>query len=91
MGEKPSLMQLCPLRRGPNGLMARFLVITVVLTIRVIGLMVIMPPMVIFLHHGEVPCCVVLVSRRSSDSGILPSAQFLLELSVTFLSFLSSY
>jgi hypothetical protein len=24
MGEKPSLMQFCPLRRGPNGLMARF-------------------------------------------------------------------
>jgi hypothetical protein len=33
MGEKPSLMQLCLLRRGPNGLMASFLAITVVLTI----------------------------------------------------------
>jgi hypothetical protein len=90
-GEKSSSMQFCPLQRGPNGMMASFLVIIDVLTIRVIELMVIMPPTVIFIFHGEVPCCAILVSQRSLDYGILPSAQFLLDLSVTFLYFLSSY
>jgi hypothetical protein len=56
-------MQLCPLQCGPNGQMAILLVITVILTVRGVGLMVIIISTVISLHHGEVPCCVVLISR----------------------------
>jgi hypothetical protein len=44
-------MQLCPLRCGPNGLMARFIAKNVVLTIRGVGIMVIIPSMAIFLCH----------------------------------------
>jgi hypothetical protein len=91
MDKMPSSMQFCPLRRGPNGLMARFLVITIVLTIWGVGLMVIMISTTISLHYGEVPCCAVLISRRSSSFANLPSAKSPLEPSVNFLSFISSY
>jgi len=89
--KRHSSMQFCLLRHGPNGLMEGFLVITAVLTIRCIGLMVIILSMDMSLHHGEVPCFSVLVSRRSSSFANLPSTKFPLEPSVTFLSFLSSY
>jgi hypothetical protein len=56
MDERSSLMWFSPLWRGPNGLMVSFLAITSVLTIRGIGLTVIMLPTAISLHHGEVPC-----------------------------------
>ena len=34
MDKKPSWMQFCPLRRGPNGSMASFLIITIVLIVQ---------------------------------------------------------
>jgi hypothetical protein len=89
--KRPSLMQFCPLRRSPNGPMASFLVITAVLTVRGVGLTVIMLSTAISLCHGEVPCYAVLISRRSFSFANLPSAKSLLGPSVTFLSLLSSY
>jgi hypothetical protein len=83
MGMNPSLTLFCPLWHGPNGLVVRFLSINVFLSIRGASLMVIMSPTVIFLHHGEVPCVVVLISRRSSNFSDFPSAKFPLEPSVT--------
>jgi hypothetical protein len=62
MGEKHSSMQFYLLRHGPNGMMASFLVITIVLTVRGVCLMVIMLPTIISLDHGEVPHGVVLIS-----------------------------
>jgi hypothetical protein len=84
-------MQLCLLRCGPNGPMASFLVINFVLNIRGVGLIDTMISMTISLHHGEVPCCSVLISRRSSSFAKPPSAKSPMGPSVTFLSFLSSY
>jgi hypothetical protein len=86
MGEKPSLTQLCPLWHGPNGLVVNFLIINAFLPIQVVGLMVILFPTAILHRHGEVPCDVVLISRRSSNFANFPSAKFPLELSVTFRS-----
>jgi hypothetical protein len=91
MDERPSLMRFYPLWRSANGLMARFLAITVVLIIWGVGQMVIIFSMTILLHHGEVPCCVVLISQRSSSFANLPFVKSLLEHYATFLSFLSSY
>jgi hypothetical protein len=79
-------MWLCLLQRSHNGLKTRFLVLIVVLTIWDVDQNVIMPPMVILLRHGEVPCCVVLISRRSSSFSNLPPARSPLEHSTTFLS-----
>jgi hypothetical protein len=91
MGEKPSLTQFCLLQCGPNGLMVSFLTINSFLPVRGIGLMVILFPTAIFLCHGEVPCDVVLISRKISSFVNFSSAQFPLELFVTFLSLISSY
>jgi len=65
--------------------------ISTVLPVRGIGLMTILFPMTIFLHHGEVPCEAVLISRRSSSFVNFPSTQFPLELSVNSQSFISSF
>jgi hypothetical protein len=86
MGEKPSLTQFCPLWRGPNGLVVNFLTINSFLPIRVVGRMVILSLMTILLFHGEVPCDVVLIFRRSSNFANFPSAKFPREPSVTFQS-----
>jgi hypothetical protein len=53
--------------------------------------MVGMPPMVIFLHRGEVPICFVLRFRRGSISANLPSTKSSLEPPAIFLALLSSY
>jgi hypothetical protein len=84
-------MWSCPLWRGPNGLMVRFLAITVVLIIWGVRLMVIMLSTAILLRRGEVPCCIVLISRQSSSFTNLPSVKSPLEPFANFLSFLSSY
>jgi hypothetical protein len=84
-------MQFYPLWRGPNSLMMNRWAITVVLTIQVIELMVIMLPTAISLFHGEVSCCVVLISRQSSSLENLPSVKSPLGPSVTFISLFSSY
>jgi hypothetical protein len=90
MGNNPSLIQFCPLRHVPNGLMAIFFTIDVVLPVRGVSLMIILFPTAIFLYHGEVPYSVVLLSRRSSSFTNFPSAKFPLEPSVTFRSLISS-
>jgi hypothetical protein len=84
-------MQLCPLRHGPNGPMMSFLVIIVVLTIRGIGLILIMLSKAISLYHGEVPCCAIMVSRRSSSFEKIPSVKFPRERPTVFLASLFSY
>jgi hypothetical protein len=91
MGDKPSGIQFCLLRRGPNGLMVRFLTMNVVLTIRGASLMVILCPMNILLLHGEVPCGTILISQRSPNFANFPSAKFPMEPSVTFRYLISSY
>jgi hypothetical protein len=63
MDERSSSMRFDPLQSSPNGLMESFWEITVVLTVQVVGLMVIIISMAISLCHGEVPCCVVLISQ----------------------------
>jgi hypothetical protein len=82
----PPLTQLCSLRRGPNGLMVSCLTINAFLPIWGISLTVILFPTTILLCYGEVPCDVVLISRRSSNFANFPSAKFPLEPSVTFRS-----
>jgi hypothetical protein len=67
MGEKPSLIEFCPLWHGPNSLMERFQTINVILIVQGVGLMVILFPMAIFLCHGKVPCGVVLLSWTKSE------------------------
>jgi hypothetical protein len=52
--------------------------------------MVRIPPMVIFLHHGEVPIYDILISRPSSNSANLPFAKSSMELLVISLTLLSS-
>jgi hypothetical protein len=84
-------MWLSPLQCGPNGLMARFMAITAILTVWGIGLMIIILSTTIFLCRGEVSGCAVMISQRSSSFANLPSAKSLLEHSATFLSLLSSY
>jgi hypothetical protein len=64
---------------------------TIVLTIRSIGLTVIILSMDISLCHGEVPCCVVLISQRSSSFSNLPSTKFPQEPPAFFLASLSYY
>jgi hypothetical protein len=46
----------------------------------------ILVPTTILLHHGEVPCVVVLISRRSSNSTNFLSVKFPLKPSATYLS-----
>jgi hypothetical protein len=86
MGENPSLTQLCPLWRSPNGLVVKFLTINAFLPIRVVGLMVILFPTTIFLRHGKVQCDAVLISQRSSNFVNFSSAKFPLEPCVIFRS-----
>jgi hypothetical protein len=71
--------------------MARFFTINVVLTICGVGLMVILFPMAILLHHGEVPCDAFLISQRSSSFENFPSAKYPLDPFVTFRSLIFSY
>jgi hypothetical protein len=84
MGEKPSLTQLCPLWHGPNGPVEKFLIINSFLPIQFVGLTIILSPMAILLHHGEVPCDAVLISWRSSNCEKFLSTKFPLEPFVTF-------
>jgi hypothetical protein len=84
-------MQLCLLRRGPNGPIVRFMVINDVLTILGVRLIVIMISMAISLHHGKVPCSDVLTSRRSSSFANLPSTKSPREPLPVFLASFSSY
>jgi hypothetical protein len=53
--------------------------------------MVEMPPTNIFLRHGEVPICVVLLFRRGSSSASLPYENSSLEPPIIFLDLFSSY
>jgi hypothetical protein len=84
MGENSSLTQFCPLWHGPNDLVEKFLTINVFLLIQGFILMVRLFPMAILLHHGEVPCDDVLISRQSSNFENFPSAKFTLEPFVSF-------
>jgi hypothetical protein len=79
MGMKPSLLSFCLLWSSPNSLVARFLFINVFLSVRGESLTVIMFPTIILLHHGKVPCVVVLISQRSSKFSDFPSTKFPLD------------
>jgi hypothetical protein len=81
--KKFSINVVMSIVHGPNGPMARFLVITIFLTIlehRSNGYIF----QWLYLHHGEVPWGPVLISRRSSNFANIPSVKFPLGLSVTF-------
>jgi hypothetical protein len=78
MDGRPSSMWFFPLWHCPNGLMVIFQAITVVLNVWSVGLTVIMFSTAILLRHGEVPCCTVMISQRSSIFENLPSAKSLL-------------
>jgi hypothetical protein len=53
--------------------------------------MVRMPLTIIFLHHGEVPICVVMLFQRGSSSTNLSSVKSSLEPPTIFIALLSSY
>ena len=91
MGEKPLLIQLCPLWRSPNGLMARFLTMNFVLLIWGVSLTVILFPTTILLCHGEVPCGTIMISQQSPSFANFPSVKFPLEPYVNFRSLIYSY
>jgi hypothetical protein len=84
MEKRPSLIQFCPLRHGPNGMMVSLLTKNSFLPVRGISIMVILFPMDIFSRHGEVSCGIVMLSQQSSSFANFPSAKFPLESSVIF-------